>query len=63
MKVKDILELGLTNDNTNIVIRNSEFKILAIGNWYQDDILDYSDHEAECFTWQDDNRIFIDITD
>lgn len=62
MTVTKINEMGLIDDSTEIVIRQGEgFNTLARGNWYQDDILAYEDHEIESFTWQDDNRIYIDV--
>lgn len=62
MTVKTINEMGLIDDNTEIVIREGEgFDTLARGNWYQDDILAYNSHEVEGFIWQDDNRIYIDV--
>lgn len=62
MTARKIDEMGLIDDNTEIVIRKGEgFDTLARGNWYQDDILAYEDHEVESFTWQDDNRIYIDV--
>ena len=62
MTVKTINEMGLIDDNTEIVIREGEgFGTLARGNWYQDDILAYSGYEVESFIWQDDNRIYIDV--
>lgn len=61
MKVKEIFESGLINDNTEIFIRDAEFNILAHGNWYNDNILYYEEYETESFTWQDDNKIYIDI--
>lgn len=54
--------MGLIKDNTEIFIRQGEgFHVLAHGNWYQDDILDYMHHEVESFTWQDDNKLYIDV--
>ncbi len=62
MTVKKILGTGLKKDETEIFIRQGEgFHVLAHGNWYQDHILDYLDHEVESFTWQDDGKIYIDI--
>ncbi len=52
--------IGLINDLTEIFIRK-DFKVLAHGNWYQDHILDHMQDEVESFTWQDDNKIFIDV--
>lgn len=53
--------MGLINDDTNVWIRDSELRVLAHGNWYQDDIIKYEDREAESFTWQDDNHFYIDL--
>ncbi len=62
MTVEMIGEMGLIDDNTEIVIREGEgFDALSRGNWYQDDILAYEKHEVASFTWQDDNRIYIDV--
>lgn len=62
MTLEKINEMGLIDDRTEIVIREGEgFGTLARGNWYQDDILAYGDYEVESFTWQDDNRIYIDV--
>ena len=64
MKVKDFYELGLIKDSTEIWIRDlGEFgmKVLAHGNWYQDAVLKYTDHEVECFHWQDDNTVYFDV--
>lgn len=36
-------------------------KKIIHGNWYQDDVLDYMDHEVEIFTWQDDNELYVDV--
>lgn len=62
MKLEKIYKLGLIKDNTEMFIRqDEEFHILAHGNWYQDNILNYMHHEIESFTWQDDNKIYVDI--
>lgn len=67
MTVKKIFEnLGLVNDNTRIFIRHDDGKrelLLACGNWYQDDILEYLNCKVENFTWQDDNFLYIDLVD
>ena len=54
--------MGLIKDNTEIFVRQGEgFRVLAHGNWYQDDVLNYMHHEIESFTWQDDNKLYIDV--
>lgn len=61
MTVKKIFKLGLINDDTEIYIRHSDMHTLAHGDWHQDNVLEYLDHIAECFTWQDDNKFYIDL--
>lgn len=62
MTLEKIFDMGLVKDDTEIIIRPSEgFNVLAHGNWYQDDVLDYMDHEVEVFTWQDDNELYVDV--
>lgn len=52
----------LINDKTIVYIRNKEnFSLLAFGNWYQDNILKYHNIEISAFTWQDDNKLYIDL--
>lgn len=68
MNIQEIFELGIINDDTEIFIRNDEsatdFELLAKGHWYEDHILKYSNkkYPVVSFTWQDDNKIYIDIT-
>lgn len=64
MTVKEFYKLGLIKDSTEIWVRSfGEFgmKVLAHGNWYQDDVLNYADHEVECFHWQDDDTVYFDV--
>lgn len=61
MTVNKIFHLGLINDSAEVYIRDSDMHVLAHGNWYQDDILEYQNHVVECFTWQDNNEFFIDL--
>ena len=56
-----ILKMGLIKNNTEIIIRDKDSHVVAQGNWYQDDILDYAYADIESFTWQDDNKLFIDL--
>lgn len=54
--------MGLVKDDTEIFIRQGDgFHVLAYGNWFQDHILDFMHHELETFTWQDDNKLYIDV--
>jgi len=62
MTLEKIYDVGLIKDNTEIFVRQGEgFHVLAHGNWYQDNILKYSNYDVESFTWQDDNKIYIDV--
>lgn len=56
-----ILKMNLIKNNTEIIIRDQDSHVVAQGNWYQDDILDYAYADIESFTWQDDNKLFIDL--
>lgn len=62
MTVEEIMMncLEIVNDQTEIFIRE-DFKVLAHGNWFQDHILDHMKDKVESFTWQDDNKIYIDV--
>ena len=61
MTIEKIYEIGLIKDDTEIFIRDNDFNVLAHGNWYQDNVLDSLDAKIESFTWQDDNKIYIDL--
>ena len=61
MTIEKIFFMGLIGDNTEVFIRDTGFHVLAHGNWYQDNILNYMHHEVESFTWQDDEKIYIDL--
>lgn len=64
MTVKEIFDLDLINDNTEVRVRQQDgynLHLLAHGNWYQDNVLAYVEREVESFTWQDDNNFYIDL--
>ncbi len=56
-----ILKTGLINSDTEIIIRDQDSHVVAQGNWCQDNILGYAYADIESFTWQDDNKLFIDL--
>lgn len=60
MTVSKIIESDFVKDDTEIFIRR-DFDIRAHGNWYQDNVLNYHEHEVESFTWQDDKKVYIDV--
>lgn len=64
MRICDVFELGIIKDDTEVCIRDTDFNLLAKGKWYENHILDYiiQIYKVESFTWQDDNKIYIDIT-
>lgn len=62
MRVQQIFELKLINDNTEVWIRGEDtLHVLAHGNWYQDNVLEYLNHEVGSFIWQDDDNFYIDV--
>lgn len=61
MAVEYFLELELVENDTEVFIRDTNCNVLAHGNWYQDVIQDFSDRDVESFTWQDDNKVYIDV--
>ena len=61
LTLEKIYNTGLVKDNTEIFIRDGELYVLAHGNWYQDNILNCMHHEVESFTWQNDDRLYIDV--
>ncbi len=63
MTLRKIHELGLVNDNTEVWVRDPNMHILAHGNWYQDDVLEYMNTELQCFTWKDDENIYLDLAE
>lgn len=61
MTLEKIYDMGLIKDDTEIYIRKGIFRVIESGNWYQDNVLDHMKDEIECFTWQDDNKLYIDV--
>ena len=52
----------LINDETFIYICDENTSsLLASGNWYQDNILDYTNNGISGFTCQDNNELYINI--
>lgn len=54
-------ETGLIDDNTMICIRKGFSWVISKGYWYQHNILKYENREVESFTWEDDNKVYIDL--
>lgn len=53
--------LAFIDDDTTVILRNNLFQTIASGRWYNDQILDRSNDLVESFTWQDDNKVYIDL--
>jgi len=56
---RKLIEMELVNDDTFIVFRDKQLLPIAMGNWFNDNILSFMDYIIEDFTWQDDNRLYI----
>lgn len=54
-------ELELVDDATEVFIGDENFPTMAHGNWYQDDVMEYAHSEVKSFTWQDDNKLYIEL--
>lgn len=65
MTVKQIMQLNLgnelINDDTEVWIRDEDLRVLAHGDFNQDEVLEYLNRKVESFTWQDDNKFYIDV--
>ena len=59
-----ILEHGVVDDNTEIIIRNEEsFEVLAAGHWYEDEVLALEGRKATFYSWQDNNKVIIEVAE
>ena len=61
MTLRKILEMGLIADGTEVFIRDNDMHVIAHGNWFQDNVLEHMTDDVECFTWQDDNKFYVDL--
>ncbi len=63
MDTSEIFEMGIIDDNTQIIIRDTDSHVLAKGHWYEDHVLKYSEvgYTADSFTWESGDRVFIDV--
>ena len=61
MTLQQILESPIINQDTTIIIRNTNLRVLVRGCWFQDGILNHSQDTVESFSWQDDNTVHVDI--
>lgn len=61
MTIEKLIDMEIINDKTEIYVRDTDFGLITHGNWFQDNILDYVQDKIDCFSWQDDNRVYIDL--
>lgn len=61
MTISKLHDAGIIDDSTEIIVRSENFGVLARGNWYMDNILEYMKKELEGFAWQDDGKVYADI--
>lgn len=66
MKLSEILQSGMVNDNTTIYvskplcIKGHFFK--QTGKWYQDQVLDFQNDEITKLTYiQKENKIYVEV--
>lgn len=61
MTLSKLYEMGLIGDNTKVIIRVCDFHVVASGNWYNDDVIKYAHLTIESFTWQNNEKIYVDL--
>lgn len=61
MTLSKIIEMELIANSTEVFVRNNEMQVIAHGNWFQDNVLTHMYDEVECFTWQGDNKVYVDL--
>ena len=61
MTIERLIDLGIINNTTEIYIRNMEFGLITKGGWYQDSILEHLEDEIDSYTWQDDDKVYVDL--
>lgn len=61
MTLEKLFDMELVKGDTEIYIRDKDMNLLTSGRWFQDKVLDHIEDEIECFTWQDDNKLYIDV--
>lgn len=60
MSIRRLMVKGLINDETEITVHDGR-KILAVGNWYNDNIVKYIRTEISAFTWNKQGKLLINI--
>lgn len=59
MTIGKLFKAGIINDDTEITVGVKVSRVLIMGNWFSDNILDYINQELGKFIWQDDNKVFV----
>lgn len=61
MTVEMLVKQEFVNDDTELILRGAEHKILARGNCLTDLVRSYYEKEISGFLWADNNRILADL--
>lgn len=61
MTIEKLIDMEIINDKTEIYVRDTDFGLITHGNWFQDNILDHVQDKIDRYSWQDDNRVYIDL--
>lgn len=61
MQLAEILKINSVDDATEIIIRNRNARVVARGKRYQGAIVDYACARVKSLTWEDGNKLFIDL--
>lgn len=58
-----MIESNLIKDDTQIIIRKhiEDRTYITTGQWFKDKILEYIEYNIDTFTWEKENKIYIDI--
>lgn len=61
MTIEKLVDMKVINNTTEVYVRNMEFGLIVKGNWFQDNVLEHIKREIDTYTWQDDNKVYIDL--
>ena len=61
MTVEMLVKQEFVNDDTELILRGAEHKILARGNCLTDPVRLYYDKKISGFLWADNNKILADL--
>ena len=62
MTIKKLFDMGVINDTTTVYVLKKDFSdFRAKGNWFQDDIQEYSKRQINSYSWRDCNEVYVDL--